>query len=371
MALVRTASRRTNVRFYDGPSYTPDTIGTWVAKRDMPWNTIGTALKSANDEGGTETDHLMTAEEALQLAGLDFDVKKVAVKDAETDLIIPKLFSTYMDDDKEEGGRFYFAGVTDVYEPVRPARALSAFDEIMSQLDGTHYSAVWAMREKSQMGVTVEFPEHIVIDPKGAADEVGLYGIGGNSFDGSTGLWFGPSAMRFFCMNQYNPNVGHGVRRSFSRKHTKNVTSREAIETAKEAIGITQAWGAEFDKQANALFATTCSTDRFQTLISQLKPFKLDPNSDSDLVAARKRQRLEEATAAWESPHNENITKTMWGAFNVMTEWADWGRTVNGSPRTGTDSVRQRAIGTLVNATVSGYKQKAWEMVTTELANAR
>jgi hypothetical protein len=365
MTIVRTGRRNTGpISFYDGPDYTPDTIGSWVAKRDLPWNTVGTALRSANTEGGSEVDDLMTAEQALKLGGLDFDVRKAPVKDAETDIIIPKLFTTYMDDEKEKGGRFYFAGVTDVYEAVRPSRALAGFDEILSQKDGAHYSAVWSMREKAQMGMTIEFPESIIVDPNGAADEIGLFGIGGNSFDGSTGLWYGAWATRWFCMNQYTPNVGKNIPRSFSMKHTKNVTSTERLARAKQAIGLTENWAMKFDKMANELFAKRCSVDQFRTFISKLKPFNIDATTDSDLVQSRKRTRLEEAVAAWEAPHNSNITGTKWGAFNVMTEWADWGRTVNGSPRTGTDSTRQRAIGSMVNATVSGYKKLAWELVT-------
>lgn len=365
MVLVPSISRTRPVGFYDRKEYTPDTIGSWVATRDLPWNTIGKALEGSAGTG-SQVDHLMTAEEALHLAGLDYDVRKVAVKDEETGKVIPRLFATFTDDPATELGRYYFAGVSDKYEAVRPSRTLAFFDEVIGRANGSHYSAVWDMKEKSQMGITIQFPETIVIDPNGSADEVGLFGLGWNSFDGSTGLGFGAAAARWFCMNQYNPSIkikGGMVRRGVSHKHTKNVTSAMTVARAREAIGIAQTWGIEFDKVANSMFAKKCSDVQLQNMLKKLAPFSID-SSDGDTVKARKAERTEELMTAWRAEHNANITGTMWGAFNVISEWASWGRNVNGSPITGTSPIRQRAIGEMVNPTVQGYKNTAWELAT-------
>lgn len=353
--------RRRPMSFYRGGTgdYTPNTIGKWIAveNRDMPWNTIGEALRGSKGEGST-VDHLMTADEALDATGLDMFIKKVQVKDPDTGNLIPRMYATCYDD--ADHGRQYFGAVTDKYQVVQPRENLRMFDEIIRSKAGANYSAVWQMREKSMMGVTIEFPETIVVDPNGAADEMGLYGLGINSFDGSTGLVFSATATRFWCMNQLPPSF-KGVPRSVSFKHTSGVSARVA--DAQRAMGVTMTWAAELDRVANELYATRMTARQLENVMKKFDQFALD-GSESDLQKARVIERRDDVVAAWNAPHNAGITGTRWGAFNVLGEYADWGRTVHGSSRTGTDATRQRAIGTLVNWPTS-FKTRVLEALTT------
>lgn len=356
MPILRRTHRRP-VSFYEGSSYTPNQIGDWVAVtgRDVPWNTIGQALKGANDKGGTEAASLMTAAEVLDQTGLDVHVHKVPTKDGETGRVIPRMFVTAAD--LPDGERQYFGAVSDKYEVVQPREALSFFDEVIRQYGGAHYSAAWNMREKSMMGVTIELPDEIVVDPDGAADRIGLHLLGINSFDGSTGLTGALDATRWFCMNQLTPAL-RNAKRSFTLRHTKNVRDR-AVD-ASRMIGVTLDYARALDGVANALHAVPMTEDQFTRFLAKVPQFSLD-GTESDLVTTRVRARREEAVAAWNAPHNANISGTRWGALNVVGEFMEWGRTVKGSTRTGTDPERQRAIGTLVHPTVSGTVTEAAE----------
>lgn len=325
------------VQFFSSKGYAPDDVGDYVKSRELPWNVIGTAL-------GGKIEH-MNAAVALKSANLDIHVEKWATTDPDGNPI-PKLFVTGYDD--PEAGRTYFAGVSDKYTVAQPVEALTFFDDVIHARAGAHYSAVWNMREKSMMGVTIEFPDEIVIDPGGAEDIVDLYGLGINSFDGSTGLGFYVTATRMFCMNQLATTLRNAPR-SISFKHTRGVVSR--VQEARAAIGVTLRWAEEFDGVANALYAKVMTDNQFMRLVKSIdgpNGFHLD-GTETDLIRGRIESRREGVMTAWRAEHNGNITGTRWGAFNVLSEYAEWGRKVNGSPRTQTTKERQRAIGTLVN----------------------
>lgn len=342
--MIRTA-HRSPTRFFAGSGYAPNDVGNFVQARDLPWNVIGQNIGHIADDKKAEHQGMMTAKEALVAANLDIHVEKWATRDQDGNEI-PKLFVTGYDD--PDAGRIYFAGVSDKYNVAQPAEALSFFDNIIFNLNGAHYSAVWNMREKSMMGVTIEFPDEIVIDPKGAADVIGLYGLGINSFDGSTGLGYYVSPVRMFCLNQLSTTL-KSAHRSISFKHTKGVTSR--VQEARQALGVTMKYAEEFDKAATALFEQAMTDKQFERLVKSIdgpNGFKCD-GTESDLTKSRRLQRVDNVLTAWKADHNANITGTKWGAFNVLAEYAEWGRTVHGSPRTQTTAVRQRAIGTLVN----------------------
>jgi hypothetical protein len=213
------------------------------------------------------------------------------------------------------------------------------------------------------IGVTIQFPETIVVDPNGANDVLGLYGLGIGSFDGSSSIQLATTAARFWCMNQLPPSFKIGdkrVARTIAFKHTSGVMSRTA--EARAAIGVSLNWAKEFDKIANGLYAKAMTDRQFQRFVATLPEFALD-GSETDLKKRRIEDRRDELTAAWRAPHNGNITGTRWGAFNVLGEYADWGRTVHGSKRTGTDPVRQRAIGTMVNWPTA-FKTRVLETLT-------
>lgn len=355
---ILTADRRRPTSFYNGDSYTPNQIGGYViaTKRDLPWNTIGQALSgSAGSDAGVEVEGLLTAAQVLDATGLDVHVDKVPVADTTTGKTIPRLFVTAAD--LSDGERQYFGAVSDKYEVVQPREALAVFDEVIGQYEGAHYSAAWNMREKSMMGVTIELPDEIVIDPNGAADRIGMHLLGVNSFDGSTGLSGAMVTTRWFCMNQLTPAL-KGARQKFTLRHTKNVRSR--AEDAAKMIGVTLDYARALEATASKLHAVTMSDDQFARFLAKVPQFALD-GTETALVGDRVRGRREEAMATWHAPHNENITGTRWGALNVVAEFIEWGRVVNGSARTGTDRERQRAIGTLVHPTVQGTVSDAAE----------
>lgn len=356
MPVLNTPRNRTQVSFYDGPGYTPRQIGDWIAvtDRDLPWNTLGHALPG----DGRSVDRLLTAAEVLAMSNLDIEVRNVPVFTAEGTMV-PKVRVTGYDD--PDTGDFHpFGAVSDRYEVVQPREALGFFDEVVASIDGAGYSAAWNMREKSMMGVTISLPQEIVVDPDGANDRTGLHLLGVNSFDGTTGISGVVTATRYFCLNQLNATLRNAKQR-FSFRHTSRVRTRAAEAAA--MVGLVTDYAAELDSVANGLYALPMTDGQFERFLNRLPVFT-PATDDTDLVKGRILERRGEAIEAWNAPHNENIKGTRWGALNVVAEWAEWGRRVNGSHRTGTDATRQRAIGTLVSPHATAPVNMALEILT-------
>jgi phage/plasmid-like protein (TIGR03299 family) len=364
MALVRTgctldAHRST----YTGTTYAPNTVDGYVAveNRDMPWITIGTALKTGsfaadrNGTKGTTVANKLTAADALEAAGLNFTPDKVQ-------LMMPDGTPTDMYATVGPVGIMGYVG--DKYEVHSPADNLGFLDQIIHDHEGAHYTAAWSMREKRQMGVTIDLPEHVVVDPDGAADEMSVHLLGINSFDGSTSIQVATTATRWFCLNQVHPAI-RAARRSFCMRHTAGITGR--VQEARDALGVGITYATALDEWANALYRKSMTDDAFYGIVKDMIPLEDDA---SDLITTRRLETWEGIMDTWRAPHNANIAGTRWGALNVLGEYADWGRKVNGSKKTGTDPVRQRAIGTLVNWPAA-FKTRTFDRLTADMTAPR
>jgi phage/plasmid-like protein (TIGR03299 family) len=341
--------------------------GRWVAleDRDNPWNILGQYQPLVGNSGGGTVEAAFTAEAALEATGLNFFVKKFPVHldmsrnhDGSKMLHRKDLFVTGIE--AADGDLQSFGVVSDKYEIVQPAEALSVFDEIVGIVDGAHYSAAWYLPEKARMGVVIELPDVIHVDPGGADDRVTQHMLCQNSFDGSTGLAGVPIPTRLGCTNQVPFLLRSFKTSGFTFRHTKNVKSRAT--EARRLLETTLDYFASWDTLANSLYRQKMNDKAFERFLESCTPFKIE-DTMGDLTKERVRQRRADAIEAWRAPHNENVTGTRWGALNVVTEYAQWGRTVQGSSRTGTDARRQRAIGTMVHPDIEKWGREALQVL--------
>lgn len=338
----------------------------WVAleERDNPWNILGEtsgmlgAGRKAGD-GGRTIESAMTAAEVLAATGLTMLIKKYPVHidlspghDGSTMLRSQKYFMTGYEAD--DGDIVQYGPVSDVYEITQPSVALEIFDEVIKAHDGAHYTAGWNLPEKCRMGVTIRLPETFRVGD----DELHAHMLGINSFDGGTALWGLPVWERIACRNQV-PNLIRGARAAgFRFKHTKNVNTK--AKDARELLSNTYAYFKDWEKIGGKLVTTAMTYRDFTKFLGKVTPFQ-HKEVETDLQKERVEQRINDAVAAWGAEHNANITGTAWGALNVVTEFAQWGREVKGSNRTGASATRQRAIGTMVHPDIEKWGRQALE----------
>lgn len=340
MALIRQAPKEASVAVksgYTGPTYTPDTIDHFVTyeDRNLPWDAMGHKLT------GTEAEGLLTAEAALDAVGLNVTMEKLPIRIPDLDMDVKGTYAVaYRDAD---GTPNFMGTVQSRYQIIQPRDGLAFLDKVLEDVDGAHYRSVWTMRQKRQIGVTVQFPETVVVDPLGAADVLEIFGLGVNSFDGSTAYQFAATTGRLGCMNAFFPRL-RTAQRSYCLKHTNGATASMA--EAQRAIGITYNYARGIDAVATWLHQQDETQREFDLLLKSL--FPVDPDS-TKIVQVRNQDRQDLVRSIYETSATVgNITGTKWGAFNAVTEYAEWGRKVNG--KTPEEKVVNRAAGTMDGA---------------------
>lgn len=340
----------------------------WVAlaARDHPWNILAHEGGLLGAGTGGTVDHAMTAAEALEATGLTMTVKKYPVSidtsrehNGDKMVRMPKLFVTGYE--TEDDDLQTFGPVSDKYEIVQPAEALAMLDEVVKAQNGAYYTAAWNMPEKARMGVVMHLPRQIVLDPGGRDDTIDCNLLGENSFDGSTALGGTPIASRIFCTNQLPYLRALGREQAFRFRHTKNVNSR--ANDARRILAATFKYLDALEAVGTKLIQKDMTDRQFEKFLEQCTPFQLKDDM-GDLTKERIKERRLEALNAWNADYNENIHGTAWGAFQVVVEYAQWGRTVVGSNRNNTSIERQRAIGTMVHPDPAAWGRQAFDLLT-------
>jgi phage/plasmid-like protein (TIGR03299 family) len=202
-------------------------------------------------------------------------------------------------------------------------------------------SAKWESAGSLKKGKIVfgslDIPKEIVLDPQGVNDKTKLYLIVWTSHDGSVAVQAAITPVRVVCQNTLNIAM-RTAKQSFKIRHTQTAEGR--IVQARQALGLTFAYADEFQKQANELFQQSITDKQFSDLIRNLYP---KPEEASKAALTRWENKVVLIDDLYHnSPTNNSIKGTAWGAFNAFTERLDYYR----SSKTGnTDSLMAAASG--------------------------
>lgn len=215
-----------------------------------------------------------------------------------------------------------------------------------------------SIRKGRQVFLTMLMDKGFILDPEGAGDRVDLYLLLATSHDGSLTNQASATPVRVLCANTLDyalPNV----QRAYSVRHTAGaeVKLAEAQQIFLKANGF-------FDRMADEakdLFQTECSDKQFFDIISTLYPKPGTPESGVDeskrgLTVWEK--KVDTIQTIWKGTTNTNVTGTMWGAMNALTERLDWHRTARGGDGT---ALAEAATG--LNANITNEKQAIHDLV--------
>lgn len=197
---------------------------------------------------------------------------------------------------------------------------------------GGQWETAGSIKNGRQVFGSLLIPRGIIIDEKGANDEVCTYLLVTTSHDGTVGVQAAVTPVRVVCQNTLNLAL-RGVKQTFKMRHTQSIDGR--IQAARDALAMTFAYVDEFEKDAQALYQTSCTNQEFFNIIKNLYP---EPENDSKAAATRWDKRVgllsdlftgqKDAGGVEGAPiTGANIKGTAWGALNALTEAHDWYRT--------------------------------------------
>ena len=222
------------------------------------------------------------------------------------------------------------------YKTVQNEELFQFADNVLDNNSAKWESAGSIKKGKVVFG-SLDIPREIVLDPQGINDKTKLYLIVWTSHDGSVAVQAAITPVRVVCQNTLNIAM-RTAKQSFKIRHTQTAEGR--IVQARQALGLTFAYADEFQKQANELFQQSITDKQFSDLIRNLYP---KPEEASKAALTRWENKVVLIDDLYHnSPTNNSIKGTAWGAFNAFTERLDYYR----SSKTGnTDSLMAAASG--------------------------
>lgn len=317
--------------------------------------------------GQIVTEH-PTSEQAIQHAGLDYDVIKSplyttgnglietanGMEIAETQLAVPNYFANIRTDNNKVLGV-----VGKDYQIVQNREAFSFFDAIVGGGDGILYETAGALGNGERIFITAKLPGYIRV---GNGDDVTeKYIFLTTSHDGSGSITAAFTPIRIVCQNTLNAslrNMSNVVR----IKHTAGAKQR--LEDAHRVMGLANTLSNQLENIFNAWTKVKVNDSEVRKLIQ----LALCPNKETldllkkgaeDEVSTVFKNTVDDAFAYAmlnDTQQMETTKGTLFGAYNAVTGYYQNVRNYK--------DYEAKLQSIVMGGTVQGKTQKAFELCT-------
>jgi len=272
----------------------PANVETMFYEGEVPWHGLGTKVEG-----------LQTAEDAIVAAGLNWEAKKVALKDAD-DNEVPNYFSIRREDNKKSLGV-----VGNNYTILQNKDSFSFLDAVVQE-KGAIYSTAGSLGQGERVWMLAKI-DGIMEARKN--DSLLKYLLLSNTHDGSGKVIIATTCLRVVCQNTLILAIKEAGS-IFKIKHTKNMGSKVA--DAREALGIVNTYYKNFEENLKKLTSHKMNTDGFRDYLGKV-------GFDADADKGRAKGQIDELVKLFNEGKG-NIGESVWDAYNSISEWTDWHR---------------------------------------------
>lgn len=246
-----------------------------------------------------------TSDEALRLAGLDWDVAQTPVY-MESGIEIPNYKANVRSTDNACLGI-----VTDRYKIVQNTEAFAFTDAIVGETeDGVvKYETAGSLCGGKKIWLLAKMPTTKVLD-----DEVDPYMFFSNSHDGTGAIKVGMTPIRIVCNNTLNMAL-NSAKRQWSTKHVGDMQSK--LEEAKFCLQMADKYMKRLDEEADRLANAKLYKEQIDEILDEL--FPIDDN-DTDRKKRTVQAEKDSFYVAYFMPDIAKFRDTAWGAVNAMSD---------------------------------------------------
>jgi phage/plasmid-like protein (TIGR03299 family) len=297
------------------PESLPDGTKAIVNNRRMPWHTVG-----------QQTDGAATAQEALEMAQLNWQVK-VSEDPVMTEVDGEKIsldhkFLTYRNHPKT--GLSALGVVGNRYHPIQNEEAFDFLNHLVDE-SGAIYESAGSLGNGERVFMTLKFPETMTFG--NGQDGVDNYILAMNSHDGSSSFTVAVTPMRIACTNQIRLALQNAVAK-ISLKHTSGAKAK--VEQARQTLGVVFKYQESFQKEVENLISRELSDADYKRFVEKLIPIP------KILEASVRKLNAVEATRSelmglWKAPTQLLVPNTAWAAYNAVAEYVDWFKPMRGN----------------------------------------
>jgi len=302
----------------------------------IPWRSVG-----AKVEG------LMTAREALEKGGLNWNVEKVpAFARFEGKMVpIPNKYSLVRTTDG------YPLGVVGRdYQPVQNVDALNFMDSL-TRTNEAVYESAGQFNGGRIVWMTARIPTN-----GSELDPVEKYLLLVTSHDGSYPIIAAAIALRIWCANQIQAAIRKAKNR-FRIRHTTNVEQKieEARITLAKSLQYFHAVDDVYDKMKGVKF----TEGQLITLVENVFSAGDEKKSDRQITRLENiTEKVVELSKIGKGTHLPGVKGTAWGAFNAVTEYLDHYTTIKGGKGI---SAEEKQLNSVWFGTVADKTQRAFD----------
>lgn len=316
-----------------------DGTAAFASSREVAWHQLGTV-----------TENAMTAEEALEMAQLNWQVKvSEETISTEIDGQIIKLdgkYLTYRDHPKT--GISALGVVGNRYTPIQNLEAFSFLNHLADET-GAVFETAGSLKGGRQVFMSMKMPFGLTLN---GADAHDMYIFATNSHDGSIAFTAAVTPIRVVCTNTVNMAL-RAAKSKATFKHTRNAV--EKVQQARELLGLTFKYQEAFEQEVQSLLDQAMTDAQFEKFVEQMFPYRKGDDTSKRGVTKVDNKR-NDVLGLWKAPTQLNIANTKWAAYNAVTEYADWFMPVRGD-----DEDRAERI---VSGGADYVKDKAYALLT-------
>ena len=269
-------------------------VETMYSTREKPWHGLGTVVREAP-----------TSENALRLAGLDWNVVQEAIYTPFREKI-EGFKANVRDTDRKVLGV-----VSDRYKVVQNVEAFSFTDELLGH--GVRYETAGSLSGGRRVWLLARLPREYII----AGERISPYLVFSNTHDGSGSVKVAVTPVRVVCNNTLNLAL-ETAQRSFSMVHTGNISDKitEARDTLFKAESYMDRLGAEFEQ----LHQQKVTDAEVQKYIELLIPLESNATRTQEKNVNRLREDL--AMRYYDAPDLQKVGKNAYRFINAVSDFA-------------------------------------------------
>lgn len=259
--------------------------------------------------GGTVTEEAQYAEEAIKIAGLDYEVEAVQAGACEEDGTFTPYPDKYVIRRVHDKAPYMIA--SDHYKIVQPSRCFEFADELVKDHDiRLQYETAGAMFNGAVLWLAARLPETLKI----AGDDVVTYIFLRQTFDGSGCLLAGITPQRIVCQNTLTLAIQNS-QRVCKMRHTGDLDAK--VKQAQTVLKLHKTYTAGFEQEAEKLLKIRIAEHRFDGMIETLLPY---PKEATQRVINGIDNKRCELRLYMDVPDLANVRSTGWGFYNAVSD---------------------------------------------------
>lgn len=266
-------------------------VETMFSVREVPWHGLGTIVENAP-----------TSKEALEIAGLDWDVIQYPISTLGKE--IPGMCANVRTSDNSVLGV-----VSNKYKIVQNKQAFDFTDSLIESGEIT-YETAGSLKNGKTIWLLANLPDTTLV-----GDEVKTYICFTNSHDGKGAIRAMMTPVRVVCNNTLNCAIST-AQRMWSMKHMGDMESK--LQEARVALGLADKYMKNLDIVANELAVKKMSDSEIETAILTLFPMK-------DGMTDRQKNTIDLSRASFKTCLNmddlANFKNTAWGFVNAASDF--------------------------------------------------